>query len=76
MLDPISSNSDERRIQNREFRRLSAMEMKSGRTRTKIEATVEALVCTECGYFEEYVKNPKDLDWEQLPLFQWLGSRR
>jgi predicted nucleic-acid-binding Zn-ribbon protein len=34
-------------------------------------ADVEAYVCTECGYFEEYVKNPQSIPWENLAPFRW-----
>ncbi len=27
----------------------------------------EAYACEECGYFEEYVKNPEEMPWENLP---------
>ncbi len=36
-----------------------------------IQAAVEAYVCTECGYFEEYVKNPSAVPWEKLTPFRW-----
>ena len=34
-------------------------------------ADIEAYVCTECGYFEEYVINPKSVAWENLKPFKW-----
>lgn len=30
----------------------------------KAMASVEAYVCADCGYFEEYVKEPATIDWE------------
>jgi len=38
---------------------------------TKISADAEAYVCTECGYFEEYVKDPGAVPWEKLAPFHW-----
>jgi predicted RNA-binding Zn-ribbon protein involved in translation (DUF1610 family) len=35
-------------------------------------AEVEAYVCTDCGFFEEYVKNPKDVRWDKLERFRWV----
>ena len=35
------------------------------------EATVEAFVCTECGHFEEYVKDAGNVPWDKLPHFRW-----
>jgi hypothetical protein len=34
-------------------------------------AEVEAYVCTGCGYFEEYVKDPHLIEWEKLEPFNW-----
>lgn len=34
-------------------------------------AEVEAWVCADCGFFEEYVKNPDGVKWDQLPGFRW-----
>ena len=34
-------------------------------------ADVEAYACTECGYFEEHVKNPGAVAWEKLKPFSW-----
>ena len=39
--------------------------------RAEHRADVEAYVCTECGYFEEYVKAPRDVAWEKLAPFSW-----
>lgn len=35
-------------------------------------ASVEAYVCTECGFFEEYVKAPDSVAWGALSDFSWL----
>jgi hypothetical protein len=32
---------------------------------------VEAFVCTSCGYFEEYVKAPQSIPWDQMAHFRW-----
>jgi predicted nucleic-acid-binding Zn-ribbon protein len=40
-------------------------------SKTEHRAEVEAYVCTECGYFEEYVKNPGAVSWEKLAPFSW-----
>lgn len=37
----------------------------------EVAAKVEAYVCTECGYFEEYVVNPAQVAWEKLDAFAW-----
>jgi len=72
VLDAYSNNSAELRVTNREFRKLSAINESTGFfSSTLHEAVVEALVCTECGYFEEYIKNPGEVEWERLPLFRW-----
>ncbi len=34
---------------------------------------VEAWVCTECGYFEEYVKQPAGVPWDKLEGFSWCN---
>ncbi len=36
---------------------------------------VEAYVCTECGYFEEYVFAAGDVPWEKLLGFSWHAPR-
>ena len=33
-------------------------------------AEVEAYVCTDCGFFEEYVKEPKAVEWDKLEAFE------
>jgi len=32
---------------------------------------MEAFVCTSCGYFEEYVKEPASIQWSELEDFRW-----
>ncbi|MBX3274879.1 MAG: hypothetical protein KF729_31740 [Sandaracinaceae bacterium] len=32
---------------------------------------VEAFVCTSCGYFEEYVRDPQAIDWSKVKGFRW-----
>ena len=34
---------------------------------------VEAFICTACGYFEEYVKNPEQIPWDTLEGFRWCS---
>lgn len=36
-------------------------------------ADTEAYVCTECGYFEEYVKNPQAIPWGEVEGATWLA---
>jgi predicted nucleic-acid-binding Zn-ribbon protein len=38
-------------------------------------ADVEAYVCTQCGYFEEYVKDAHLVEWEKLEPFNWHRPR-
>ena len=33
---------------------------------------VEAKICTDCGYFEEFVKDVKSIDWEKVEGFSWI----
>ena len=33
---------------------------------------LEAYFCTDCGFFETYVKNPEKLDFEQIEGFKML----
>lgn len=35
---------------------------------------LEAYVCTECGYHETYVREPKTLPWDDLQGFTWVNS--
>jgi predicted nucleic-acid-binding Zn-ribbon protein len=32
---------------------------------------LEAFVCADCGYFEEYVKDPQAVRWHDLSGFRW-----
>jgi hypothetical protein len=34
-------------------------------------ARVEVYVCTECGFFEEYVVSPGNVEWTKLTPFSW-----
>jgi hypothetical protein len=31
----------------------------------------EAFICGDCGFFEEYVKNPEALEWDKFLNFRW-----
>jgi len=42
--------------------------------REAVSANVEAYICTECGYFEEYVKDAKNLDWDKLEAFRYCSN--
>lgn len=33
---------------------------------------LEAWVCTECGYYETYVKDPSTVQFDQLVGFRWV----
>lgn len=35
---------------------------------------VEAFICADCGYFEEYVKAPQTIPWDQVKHFRWCRS--
>jgi len=35
---------------------------------------VEAYVCTECGYFEEFVRDPKSVPWTNMDGFTWVND--
>jgi hypothetical protein len=37
--------------------------------------SLEAYVCTDCGYHESYVKDPGSLEWEQLRGFAWVNPK-
>jgi predicted nucleic-acid-binding Zn-ribbon protein len=37
----------------------------------KSAGEIEAFVCTDCGYFEEYVKDPGSIDWNSMNGFRW-----
>ena len=34
---------------------------------------LEAYVCADCGYFEQYVKSPEDVPYDKLQGFHWLN---
>ncbi|GEM_PF-3259855 len=34
---------------------------------------LEAFVCTECGYHETYVREPKTVPWNDLQGFTWVN---
>ncbi len=71
--DVHTENNWETRARNREFRVLGAVERKTGMfSREQLLAEVEAYVCADCGYFEEYVKQPADVPWEELPGSRWV----
>lgn len=33
----------------------------------------EAYICTECGYYETYVKEPGSISWNDMVDFHWLN---
>ena len=35
---------------------------------------LEAYVCTECGYFESFVKQPEAVPWPELAGFRWINQ--
>ena len=35
---------------------------------------VAAFICGDCGYFEQYVKNPEALEWDKLQDFRWCNE--
>lgn len=35
---------------------------------------VEAYVCTECGYYETYVKDPSSVPFESMVGFRWINE--
>jgi hypothetical protein len=73
LVDAYTSNSPETRDMNQEHRALAALTQKTGwLSSEEVSATVEAFVCTKCGYFEEYVKAPLDFPWEEAPGFSWV----
>lgn len=43
--------------------------------RTDPVGEVEAYVCTECGYFEEYVRDAAKIPWNVLDGFTWLKKK-
>lgn len=50
--------------------------MKKRETSREVEyvpvGQLEAWVCTECGYYETYVKAPSTVPFEELVGFRWL----
>ncbi len=40
------------------------------------EADLEGYVCTDCGYFEEYVTSPQNMDWAKIPGFRWYRTQQ
>ena len=36
--------------------------------------SLEALVCTACGYFESYVSAPESVPWDELVDFRWVNA--
>ena len=73
VLDVKTNNSEAVQIRNREFKRLGSVSEKTGFLSSETKAAeVEAFVCTECGYLEEYVKDPGGVPWEKLSLFSWV----
>lgn len=44
------------------------------------ELLIEVYVCTQCGYFEEYVEAPQEIDWNAMAeddtvSFEWCEPR-
>lgn len=75
VLDVKSGNDLDFRIRVEEFRHLMATSVKKGWLRKEEhKAMVEAYVCTDCGFFEEYVKAPDKVPWDALPLFRWHST--
>lgn len=35
---------------------------------------VEAYICVDCGYFEEYVKEPGKVPWNRVDGFSWVNE--
>jgi predicted nucleic-acid-binding Zn-ribbon protein len=42
-----------------------------GITAFRVGGEVEAYVCADCGYFEEYVKDPQHIPWDTMRGFRW-----
>jgi len=34
----------------------------------------EAYICADCGYVEEYVKNPESIDWSTISGARWISG--
>jgi predicted nucleic-acid-binding Zn-ribbon protein len=37
----------------------------------RVSGEMEAFVCADCGYVEEYVKNAQSISWETMRGFRW-----
>lgn len=42
---------------------------------TKRIGQLEAYVCTDCGYYQTYVKTPESIPYEQLEGFRWVEQQ-
>ena len=42
------------------------------RSKTR-QAHLDAYVCTDCGYLEHYLADPKMLNFDELSNFRWLN---
>jgi len=51
----------------------SYVEVRQGQL-VPIEAALEGYMCTDFGFFEEYVTNPQNLNWQQIPGFRWYSQ--
>lgn len=45
-----------------------------GARMTQSGGEIEGYLCTDCGYLEEYVKQPHQLNWAAVTGFQWVNS--
>lgn len=46
-----------------------------GSTALPLVGQLEAYVCTDCGYHETYVRDPKSVAWSDLQGFTWVNSK-
>jgi hypothetical protein len=53
---------------------VGVVETGTGTAQERGVGTLEAYVCTKCGYFETYVKQPDKIPFEQLRGFSWVNS--
>jgi hypothetical protein len=44
--------------------------------RLGLAGPLEAYVCTECGYYETYVKSPEQVPFQRMRGFTWLCDER
>jgi hypothetical protein len=51
----------------------AAIVEEGGQRRAYMLGKVEAYVCTECGYHETYVVDPKQVNWEAMKFFRWVN---